>query len=58
MELLQAIPKLRVKHVEENCTNCGKCVSGCPTGALEFDSESGRVVFEQQYLCIECCQCV
>lgn len=58
MERVQKIPKLRIRYVEENCTHCKLCVDECPTGALEIDCETQRVVFDQYYLCIECCACV
>jgi NAD-dependent dihydropyrimidine dehydrogenase PreA subunit len=31
---------------EEKCTGCGKCVTGCPEGALQIIDEKARVVNE------------
>ena len=58
MELLQALPRSRVKYVETNCIHCGLCVKSCPTGAIEFDYKTRHIVFDQKYLCVECCSCV
>lgn len=37
------------------CTNCGNCVDGCPTGALE-KTPSGPT-FAQPYDCTFCADC-
>jgi len=37
------------------CNNCGKCVPGCPTSALEI--VDGRVSWQED-LCVECDQCL
>ncbi len=42
------------KVIQEKCTQCGTCLSTCPTGAISLESE---IVIDQN-LCIFCCACI
>ena len=42
----------------EKCTNCGNCLSHCPTHALHIDDVSKRNVLFNEKLCVACGRCV
>ncbi|MFP3904039.1 MAG: 4Fe-4S binding protein [Armatimonadota bacterium] len=42
---------------EEKCTECGACITVCPTGALSMDLETRHVKFDPDK-CIACELCV
>ena len=42
---------------EERCTNCGVCVSVCPSGAFEVDPATRKVKFDNQK-CVACSLCI
>jgi ferredoxin len=46
-----------IQHLEERCTNCTACVPICPTGALEVNRESWRVLYDADK-CVVCLSCV
>lgn len=47
-----------VRWDEEACTQCGNCLSHCPTEALHIaDSVTRRVAFDSSK-CIECLACI
>ncbi len=46
-----------VTRNEERCTNCGACVTICPTGAFRVDPKT-RVVFFDNTKCIACGLCI
>jgi ferredoxin len=46
-----------VKRDDERCTQCGMCVSICPTGALFKNAENNLVEFDPDK-CIACELCV
>ena len=44
--------------VGDDCTKCGKCVSGCPEHALSFSSDEVRMVVVDSAQCTRCGACV
>ena len=34
----------------EKCTNCGNCVSACPTGAIRFSTDFEHAVYTREKL--------
>lgn len=46
-----------VTRNEERCTQCGVCVTLCPTGAFELDSATRRIDFSSEK-CIACEICI
>lgn len=46
-----------VTRDETRCTQCGACVTICPTGALALDTASRQVIFDPEQ-CIACELCV
>ena len=42
---------------EKKCTDCGACVSICPTGVLSLDKETFKLKFDYKK-CIVCGNCV
>ncbi|MBT3363823.1 MAG: 4Fe-4S binding protein [Chloroflexi bacterium] len=50
-------PLSRVKRNEERCTQCGACVSMCPTGAFVVDEKTRGVLFDDAK-CIACELCL
>lgn len=42
---------------EEKCTECGACITICPTGALSMDPDSRHIHFDADK-CIACEACV
>jgi L-aspartate semialdehyde sulfurtransferase ferredoxin len=49
-----------VTRNEERCTNCGACVTVCPTGAFLLDTQTRQVSFSNEKcyacgLCIKAC---
>ncbi len=43
---------------EEVCTDCGNCVSHCPTKALHIPNKKTMAVEFDVKLCIECLNCI
>jgi ferredoxin len=46
-----------VKRNEARCTQCGACVTVCPTGAFRLDPKTMLVTFENEK-CIACGLCI
>ncbi|MBN1412537.1 MAG: 4Fe-4S dicluster domain-containing protein [Spirochaetales bacterium] len=47
-----------LRHNEEKCTDCGNCLSHCPSGALVVeDSKTRKIIFKPDK-CIECLACI
>jgi ferredoxin len=46
-----------IKRNEERCTQCGACVSMCPTGAFVVDQKTRAVLFDNAK-CIACELCL
>ena len=42
---------------EERCTNCGACVTICPTGCFELNTKTRRITFKHDK-CIACGICL
>ncbi|MDD5082030.1 MAG: NIL domain-containing protein [Dehalococcoidales bacterium] len=42
---------------EERCTQCGVCITLCPTGAFELERPARRVVFQDEK-CLACGLCI
>ncbi|MGD9496537.1 MAG: NIL domain-containing protein [Armatimonadota bacterium] len=53
---VQALEKDVVRN-DDHCTQCGACVTICPTQALRLDPQTQRVVFDPQQ-CVACELCV
>jgi ferredoxin len=46
-----------VKRNEERCTQCGACITVCPTGAFRLDPKTRLVIFDDEK-CIGCGLCI
>lgn len=46
-----------VTRNDDRCTNCGACITVCPTGALYLDKKTREVIFDSQK-CIACGLCI
>ncbi len=46
-----------VTRNEERCTQCGACITVCPTGAFELDKKTLLVLFDNEK-CIGCGLCI
>jgi NAD-dependent dihydropyrimidine dehydrogenase PreA subunit len=46
-----------VTRNEERCTQCGACITICPTGAFELDKKTLLVLFDNEK-CIGCGLCI
>lgn len=46
-----------VRRNEERCTNCGACVTVCPTGAFRVEPKTRMVIFDNDK-CIACGLCI
>ncbi len=46
-----------VTRNEERCTQCGACITVCPTGAFKLDQKTMMVIFENEK-CIACGLCI
>jgi NAD-dependent dihydropyrimidine dehydrogenase PreA subunit len=46
-----------VTRNEERCTNCGACVTVCPTGAFRVDPKTMLIIFDNEK-CIACGLCI
>jgi L-aspartate semialdehyde sulfurtransferase ferredoxin len=46
-----------VTRNEERCTNCGACVTVCPTGAFRLDNATREILFDNSK-CIACGLCI
>ncbi len=46
-----------VTRNEERCTQCGACITVCPTGAFKLDQKTRMVIFENEK-CIACGLCI
>jgi len=44
--------------ITDDCTRCGKCVSGCPERALSFTEDEQRIVTVDASACTRCGACV
>jgi L-aspartate semialdehyde sulfurtransferase ferredoxin len=47
-----------VRWNEEQCTQCGNCLSHCPTGALHITVPTSRRITFESSKCIECLACI
>jgi L-aspartate semialdehyde sulfurtransferase ferredoxin len=47
-----------LRRNEDKCTNCGNCLSHCPSGALSIDDLRTRKVEFKPDKCIECLACI
>jgi L-aspartate semialdehyde sulfurtransferase ferredoxin len=47
-----------LRRNEDKCTNCGNCLSHCPSGALSIDDRKTRKVEFKPDKCIECLACI
>jgi ferredoxin len=46
-----------VRKDDVRCTNCGMCISICPTSAYQMDQETWKVLFLNEK-CIACGMCI
>jgi ferredoxin len=46
-----------VRRNEERCTQCGACITVCPTGAFRLDPKTRLVIFDDEK-CIACGLCL
>jgi len=46
-----------VTRNEERCTQCGACITVCPTDAFKLDQKTRMVIFENEK-CIACGLCI
>jgi ferredoxin len=46
-----------VTRNEERCTNCGACITVCPTGAFKLEPKTRFVLFDNEK-CIACGLCI
>ncbi len=46
-----------VRKNEEKCTQCGVCISMCPSGALIFDKKTSKIIFDESK-CVVCGLCI
>ena len=46
-----------VTRNEERCTNCGACITVCPTGAFKLEPQTRCVIFDNDK-CIACGLCI
>ncbi len=49
-----------VKQNDEKCVHCGACIAFCPTGALHFNGDSLKVLFDAEKcngceICVSAC---
>lgn len=42
---------------EERCTHCGSCITVCPAGAFELDTNTRKITFRDKK-CIACGLCI
>jgi len=54
--IIQALSQDVVRN-EERCTQCGACVTICPTGAFELDMATREIAFRNEK-CIACGICI
>ena len=54
----EAAPSGRIDIKESACTGCTQCAQACPTGALEFESNTSVSVSFDAALCTACSQCI
>ncbi|MDD5131632.1 MAG: 4Fe-4S binding protein [bacterium] len=47
----------KIRKNEDLCTQCGLCVSVCPTPALAIDRKSREVIFDSNH-CVTCEMCI
>ena len=47
-----------VRWDEATCTNCGNCISHCPTAALHIPDRATMKIAYDSDLCVECLSCI
>ncbi|MCD6576847.1 MAG: 4Fe-4S binding protein [Anaerolineaceae bacterium] len=53
-------PKKELYYYSDRCTNCGRCVEVCPTGAstMHIEADNKAVLVLDRSKCIACMKCV
>lgn len=49
--------KKEVRWIEDKCTQCGACITICPTGAMQIERGRMKISFDKEK-CIDCELCV